>query len=517
LCALEYSGLCVQSEPDVKLLNGVDLKNMIKPIKIFVYYLVLMSVFVGLSFLIPDEGVEIGKSSIRLKWFSIRQLIPDNKAVSDTSLLRAKNVKEDSLFVIGLDSIKPDSAKIQLVDSTSLVNQNLRLIYNDDFRTKLISFYKRISQCDSLNEVVRVLHFGDSQIEGDRITRFLRESFQQEFKGNGPGLIPVFDPQKLFPSIWIKNSGKWTEHTVYDYPRDIENDSYGLLGKVARIDSADHASVSLSRSFIALPKSKNYYRARLFVKNIDSLMLVKSFYDEDEIGTDTLTKRAGITEIKWSFETTPEKFLLEFETKNNPLFLGISLDSTCGVAVDNIAMRGQLSPRLDKTNMELFKSMANYLNIGMVILQYGTNMVPTVSDNYDFYRISFLEQLQILKEVMPDVPVVVVGVGDVAKVEGGKASSLPRVKKIINAQKEATLKAGFAFFDLYEAMGGDGSIVKWVEEEPHLAMSDYTHFNKFGGEKVANWLYNAIMQDYRTQKKDIIEIRNPKETLENLN
>ena len=78
-------------------------------------------------------------------------------------------------------------------------------------------------------------------------------------------------------------------------------------------------------------------------------MLVKSFYDEDEIGTDTLTKRAGITEIKWSFETTPEKFLLEFETKNNPLFLGISLDSTCGVAVDNIAMRGQLSPRLDKT------------------------------------------------------------------------------------------------------------------------------------------------------------------------
>jgi len=96
---------------------------------------------------------------------------------------------------------------------------------------------------------------------------------------------------------------------------------------------------------------------------------------------------------------------------------------------------------------------------------------------------------------------VVVGVGDVGKLTDGKAEAFTHIFKIKEAQKAASFKAGFAFFDLFEAMGGQGSMIKWANGDPKLAMSDYTHFNKPGGKKVADWLYKAIMSEYAENSK----------------
>ena len=40
-------------------------------------------------------------------------------------------------------------------------------------------------------EPVRVVHYGDSQIEEDRITGTIRERLQARFGGNGPGMMPA--------------------------------------------------------------------------------------------------------------------------------------------------------------------------------------------------------------------------------------------------------------------------------------------------------------------------------------
>lgn len=49
-------------------------------------------------------------------------------------------------------------------------------------------------------------------------------------------------------------------------------------------------------------------------------------------------------------------------------------------------------------------------------------------------------------------------------------------------------------------MGGDGSMVKWTEEEPALANKDYTHFNFRGAKKVAKLIYDQIDQGYQEYK-----------------
>jgi lysophospholipase L1-like esterase len=65
------------------------------------------------------------------------------------------------------------------------------------------------------------------------------------------------------------------------------------------------------------------------------------------------------------------------------------------------------------------------------------------------------------------------------------------------------MKAGCAFWDLRDAMGGQNSMVSWVNNKPSLAQSDYTHFNANGAKLVGEMLYNALNNAYEDYKKRV--------------
>ena len=50
-------------------------------------------------------------------------------------------------------------------------------------------------------------------------------------------------------------------------------------------------------------------------------------------------------------------------------------------------------------------------------------------------------------------------------------------------------------------MGGDGSMVKWVENVPARANKDYTHFNHRGAKEIAQLIYKQIDTGYQEYKK----------------
>jgi hypothetical protein len=64
-----------------------------------------------------------------------------------------------------------------------------------------------------------------------------------------------------------------------------------------------------------------------------------------------------------------------------------------------------------------------------------------------------------------------------------------------DALRTNTLAQGGAYWDLYRAMGGRNSMVSWVEAEPPLAATDYTHFSIQGANKVAELFYEALVYD----------------------
>jgi len=59
-------------------------------------------------------------------------------------------------------------------------------------------------------------------------------------------------------------------------------------------------------------------------------------------------------------------------------------------------------------------------------------------------------------------------------------------------------KAGCAFFDVYQAMGGYGSMATWIRRG--LGGPDYTHPTTIGADHIGTWLYRALMERYEAWK-----------------
>ena len=130
----------------------------------------------------------------------------------------------------------------------------------------------------------------------------------------------------------------------------------------------------------------------------------------------------------------------------------------------------------------------------MILLQYGGNVVAYMNPGY--YERVFKRELQFFKEICPGIPIVVIGPADMSIRENGNFITYPELEPIRDALKRATLDSGFAFWDLYEAMGGTNSMPSFVHADPPLASKDYIHFTPKGANLVAEMFYNALMLEY---------------------
>ena len=64
-------------------------------------------------------------------------------------------------------------------------------------------------------------------------------------------------------------------------------------------------------------------------------------------------------------------------------------------------------------------------------------------------------------------------------------------------QQNIAYESGIAFYNLYESMGGEGSMSRWVDAKPPLAYKDYTHPNSLGDEIIAKGLFEAFMYEFQ--------------------
>jgi hypothetical protein len=173
---------------------------------------------------------------------------------------------------------------------------------------------------------------------------------------------------------------------------------------------------------------------------------------------------------------------------------GISFESYRGLQMDNIAMRGGSGLVFTRMNREQQMKMMEYLSPGLIILQYGGNVVPYI--NASRYEISFKRELDFMKELCPGIPVIVIGPADMSMKVKGSFESFPGVEPVRDALRKATMESGFAFWDLYEAMGGHNSMPSFVNSDPPLANTDYIHFSSLGINLVGEMFYNALMLEY---------------------
>jgi hypothetical protein len=98
-----------------------------------------------------------------------------------------------------------------------------------------------------------------------------------------------------------------------------------------------------------------------------------------------------------------------------------------------------------------------------------------------------------LKQQFSNAAILIISTSDKAVKTNGIYETDRGVPVLVNIQNEIAEKNGVAFWNLYKNMGGQNSMLKWVNADTALAYKDYTHITFNGAAKVANLLYNHII------------------------
>lgn len=473
-----------------------------KPLRIFIFFLAVLLLLLLVSFLFPTQGISIG-GDLRLSFVSVLDLFHRDSTSLPADieiLLEASTVSEDPESEPVSTELKVSPANVD-----SLKQEVYRIRMAKGHTSLLYPFFQSLDQIAAGNRPSgRIIHFGDSQIENDRMTALIRYRLQRNFGGSGSGLVQAIPLYAGSLSYQQEESGDWLRYTYFG-KRDstIAHDSYGIMGAFASVPIPEgDAWPGLYYKFNTSRRSGQVRRIRLFMHSyVDGASVA---YQANGNFSDTLNGYPdGYSVVDLSFPEILEDISIGFKFPEGGRIYGISFESEEGVHVDNVAMRGGSGLIFTSMDRSIQQAMLDALSPDLILLQFGGNVVPYMSSSY--YRRAFKRQLQFFKQLCPDIPVLVIGPSDMAVRKEGQFVTYPGLEGIRNALQDAALESGFGFWDLYEAMGGPNSMASFVNSDPPLASTDFVHFTNLGVNLVAEMFYNALMMDYAefTHKNEI--------------
>ncbi|MCX7649110.1 MAG: GDSL-type esterase/lipase family protein [Flavobacteriales bacterium] len=424
-------------------------------------------------------------------------------------LMPSPPLGEEALQVIHTST---DTATLRISDTQSVSQRRWqkaekgRLQYPEAGPDALEPFFlllERLSERKNLlgDSVFHILHYGDSQIEGDRISGYLRHRLQGLFGGSGPGLFPAL---QTIPARNLRQtaSENWQRYTLFGPMEQRAPDRrYGLM--YARCGYlGDTASIFLSRSSTGYPGVRRAHILTLFYEGGDTLGELEVFdgIKKQVFPLEPRTNRQAQW-IQTPVHFGSEGITLNFRGAGIQVF-GLALDGGPGLQVDNIPMRGASGTFLRAADSLLLAQHLDLLNTRLIILEFGGNMLPYVQSADEAVKYGRLmeRQFRFMRHVAPKAALIVIGPADMAIRHGGQLQTHPWLESLRDALKEATLKAGGAYWDMYAAMGGRNAMLVWAQSTPPLAGPDYIHFTPAGAEKIAGMFTAALVDDFNLWK-----------------
>jgi alginate O-acetyltransferase complex protein AlgI len=448
-----------------------------RPLRSFLLLLIFLALFSGLHYLVPVDG-----------------LFPSLTEFVNTDLLKTESKDEQQVVEEAIE-VSRDTLKAAPADTLDRRGNNL-------FSTPYTQEGALKGFLDSLRNSrgqVRIIYYGDSQIEGDRITSYLRQILRKGHGGTGPGLFLPLMPVMYTKSVWLRVSSNWKKYNYLSFASgSISHRGLGPFMAICRYlpegkktTVPEKAYVRIKPSNVADSLSSIYDSLRIFYGNVTDIVKIVVKADDNEIFTDTLKLGPGFMEVGCN-PGRAEDLTIEFEGTVSPDIYGISIESRKGVIVDNIPQRGSAGLEFTMVDKDNLTDAYNALKPDLFILQYGLNIVRNVRSNYSYFQIGLGRQLALLKEISPSTPVLVISLTDMAEMRGDSIRSYRNIPAIIRAQRQATKEAGEAFWDSYSSMGGESSIVRWSEKNPPLAQKDYVHFTYPGADTLSRILADAL-------------------------
>lgn len=518
-----------------------------KPSKILLFFAL---VFLGLyliMLLFPQKGISIGKD-ISLTFVTPQEFFFETEQKQiDSSLLSIMDADID-LEEDDVDSLQISQNQYSSLDSAVVDD---KVVYFEPHRISIDSirqplelppsgieclenFFAALCSKDEITKGIHILHYGDSQIETDRMTSYIRTKLQKQFGGIGPGLLAARPPYDYPTPMRAEFSESWNRYVIFPHKDTlVPHNKYGALAAFCTfgplklpkkqvvkdtLDSLDvdfgmkemltlpqeevrtvyKGDVKFTNSSVSSSSTRQFSKVRLFYGNTDKNFKTDISIDGNPIFSDSISKCETYTVKTFHLPSIPSKDIsFSFASEQSPEFYAFSFEGNSGVNVDNIPLRGCSGTIFTQMSSAFLAQMYKDLNAKLLILQFGGNAVPSLSaDRVSYFSKLFESQLRLLRKTFPNMSIIVIGPADMSVKDKDTYVTYESLEPLVDALRNSAFKYNCAFWDMYTAMGGQNSMPQWVFHEPALAEKDFIHLTPRGANIMAQMFYSSLMSKF---------------------
>ncbi len=359
----------------------------------------------------------------------------------------------------------------------------------------LDAWYEKLAAVDAKHAgtIARIAHFGDSIIVSDFVSGELRRLLQRRFGDAGHGFVLLAN---AWPSYFhwdverYATSGFKISTIVGPY---AEDGWYGLGGVafraernvLSRVGTAKSGTFGrhVSRFVVSYAEAPRGGRFQLRVDGRD-VEVVDSNGEEPKARSRELVVPDGSHELEIQTLSGESRLFGVVLERDGP-----------GLVLDALGVQGARVRFLDKQDDAHWAEQLRWRSPDLVIYQFGANESGDgfVYSMADFHR-TMAEVLAQAKRALPRASCLVIGTMDRAAKQGDEIVSVRVIPALVEEQRKVALELGCAYYDTYRAMGGKGSMPIWVKRG--LGQADLTHPSGAGAERLAHWIYGALLRGY---------------------
>lgn len=444
----------------------------------------VFALLVTLWLAIPADGVPLGPYTLRFASFQGDLRDASEEKVDVDAVLN----EVESRFALG------GSDTLQFYREFFYENPDRIYLPGDDY-TFFDDLFRELEKAK--DHTVRVVHYGDSQIEMDRISQDLREQLQDRFGGIGTGFFPALGNVPS-ASITRSASGGFVQYTMYGDSTTVRagHNRYGILAQVVRLDGGGTVSLRSTRNKNAREQVKTFSSVSLLYGRPSANFSARAVSDTLKAEVTESKAESGTTLLTWTFPRPVEKASIRIG--GSAEIYAVGADGNDGVAVDNVPLRGCSGTIFHRISKPLMTESFQLTNTRLVILQFGGNYMPVARNSQVIsqYQEQIAKEIQYFHEVAPEAKILFIGPSDMGKSVGGRIVTWPRLPEMVDSLKTTALKNDAAYWDLYRMMGGENSMGQWVKHHPPYAGPDYIHFTADGARKVGEALSKSLLTSY---------------------
>lgn len=329
---------------------------------------------------------------------------------------------------------------------------------------------------------------GDSFIEGDIFVAPFRDKLQQNYGGCGVGLVSLTSVINRF-RMTVKHdySGGWKQYSAAHHYKK----NYTLSETYDVPEAAASVTYRMVKSPYNLSRAKE---VGVLYSSMNPTSIRYKINDDEEIDTVLVATDGAVNVFRPNIAGRDVlRFSMSVASATDTRFHGVTMEGRSGLSVDNLSLRGASGISLGGVSAAMCSSLQKQRPYGLLILTFGLNVVnpKQPNDTYQWYLRSMEKSITHLKEIYPDVPILILSVSDRCSRKEGELKTLPGVYQLMLMQYNLARRQGCLFWNTYAAMQELGGMPELVKKG--YAAKDYTHIGAKAGIRLAELLYRDLM------------------------